>query len=169
MKEAYTTMVSKRYDFDEDTVSKIKTIKKARGIKTEKEVLIRALDHYLLSEMIEHESVEFKTLQKMNEIENQLKQLKSKMNHMDLGVSINNLFLSADFELKHPPMAILDRDTFEGEYFTYAKREITKMIREKDSRNRKNIVKEASQSTKEVEDRETKIKKKYVEDDWLDV
>lgn len=66
-------------------------------------------------------------------------------------------------------MAILDRDTLDGKYFTYAKREITKMIQEKDSGNRKNIVKEESQSTKEVEDRETKIKKKYVEDDWLDV
>ena len=85
-------MISKRYDFDEDTVSKIKTIKQAKDIKTEKEVLIRALDHYLLSEMIEHESIEFKTLQKMNEIQDDIQRLNSKMNHVDLGVSINNLF-----------------------------------------------------------------------------
>lgn len=72
-------MISKRYDFEADTVSKIHTIKTAKGIKTEKEVLIRALDHYLLSEMIEYESVEFKTLQKMNEIEKQIERLNEKL------------------------------------------------------------------------------------------
>lgn len=161
-------MVSKRYDFDDDTVLKIKTIKQAKEIKTEKEVLIRALDHYLLSEMIEHESVEFKTLQKMNEIEGQLKQLKSKMNHMDLGVSINNLFLTADFEIKQHPRAIMDRDILQGEYFTAAKREVTKMIREKDSHNRKNSV-EKHQSTKESDDKEMESKGKFLDDDWLDI
>lgn len=36
-------MISKRYDFEADTVSKIHTIKADKGIKTEKEVLIRAI------------------------------------------------------------------------------------------------------------------------------
>lgn len=77
-------MISKRYNFEEDTVSKIHTIKQAKGIKTEKEVLIQALDHYLFSKMIEHKSIEFKTLQKIKDIEEELKVLNRKMNHMDL-------------------------------------------------------------------------------------
>ncbi|MHC0552469.1 hypothetical protein [Salinicoccus sp. CNSTN-B1] len=119
-------MISKRYDFDNETVSKIKTIKTAKAIKTEKEVLIRALDHYLLSEMIEHESVEFKKLQKMNEIAAQLKKLNSKMNHVDLGVSINNLFLASEFEIERHPRAIINRDTLDGYYFSEAKKKFKK-------------------------------------------
>lgn len=162
-------MISKRYDFDEDTVSKIKTIKQAKDIKTEKEVLIRALDHYLLSEMIEHESIEFKTLQKMNEIQDDIQRLNSKMNHIDHGVSVNSLLLTADFEIQKHPKAIVNRGMFESDYYTSARKEITKMIREKDSYNRKNNTKKNYQTTKEVEDRETKLKKKFVDDDWLDV
>lgn len=157
-------MISKRYDFDDETVSKIKTIKKAKEIKTEKEVLIRALDHYLLSEMIEHESVEFKTLQKMNEIQAQLKQLNSKMNHVDLGVSINNLFLASEFEIERHPRAIIHRDTLEGYYFSAAKKEIQKMIRIKDHENHMAQVKN---DYKESVTSETREQKK--DDDWLNV
>ncbi|WP_020007628.1 hypothetical protein [Salinicoccus albus] len=57
------------------------------------------MDHYLLSGMIKHDSVEFKTLQKMNEIEAQLEELNSIMNHVNPGVSINNLFLASEFEI----------------------------------------------------------------------
>ncbi|WP_271399377.1 hypothetical protein [Salinicoccus roseus] len=160
-------MVSKRYDFDDETVSKIKTIKKAKEIKTEKEVLIRALDHYLLSEMIEHESVEFKTLQKMNEIEAQIKRLNSKMNHVDLGVSINNLFLASEFEIERYPKAIIDRETLEGYYFSAAKKEIQKMIRIKDHDNRmrqtKNDYKASAASETKHQDNED------TDDDWLNV
>lgn len=164
-------MVSKRYDFDDDTVLKIKTIKQAKEIKTEKEVLIRALDHYLLSEMIEHESVEFKTLQKMNEIEGQLKQLKSQMNHVDLGVSINNLFLTSDFEVNQYPKAIIDRDTLNSEYYLSAKREITKLIRDKDSRNRKeNITEKVVNTMHEEPKNSVELKSKIDEDyDWLNI
>lgn len=158
-------MISKRYDFEADTVSKIHTIKTAKGIKTEKEVLIRALDHYLLSEMIEHESVEFKTLQKMNEIESQLEKLNSKMNHVDLGVSINNLFLASEFEIARHPRAIINRDTLEGYYFSEAKKEIQKMIRAKDHENRirqsKHNDKNATDSRREFQANDN--------DDWLNV
>ena len=71
-------MVSKRYNFDEETVNRIKTIQQAKGLKTEKEVLLNAINQYLLSEMIEDESVEFQTYQKMNSIENELKRLNNK-------------------------------------------------------------------------------------------
>lgn len=164
MKEVWDTVISKRYDFDNETVSKIKTIKTAKGIKTEKEVLIRALDHYLLSEMIEHESVEFKTLQKMNEIETQLKRLNSKMNHVDLGVSINNLFLASEFEIERHPRAIINRDTLEGYYFSEAKKEIQKMIRIKDNENRMTQVKN---DYKKIAESETKIQE--IDDDWLNL
>lgn len=167
MKGEGDTMISKRYDFDNDTVSKIKTIKNARGIKTEKEVLIRALDHYLLSEMIEHESVEFKTLQKMNEIEDQLKQLNSKMNHVDLGVSINNLFLTSDFEVNRYPRAIIDRETFDSEYFISAKKEVQKMIRIKDTENRMRQVKNDDRTSKDS--RREFQENKGTDDDWLNV
>lgn len=160
-------MISKRYDFDKDTVSKIKTIKAARGIKTEKEVLLRALDHYLLSEMIEHESVEFKTLQKMYAIEDQLKRLNNKMNHVDLGVSINNLFLASEFEISQHPKAIIDRDTLEGDYFSAAKKEIQKMIRIKDHENR---MRQAKHDYKNVVASETRQQdNKESNDDWLNV
>src|SRR5699024_1894597 len=158
-------MISKRYDFEADTVSKIHTIKTAKGIKTEKEVLIRALDHYLLSEMIEYESVEFKTLQKMNEIESQLEKLNSKMNHVDLGVSINNLFLAAEFEIERHPRAIINRDTLEGYYFSEAKKEIQKMIRTKDQENR---IKQSKHDDRKATDSRKKFQVND-DDDWLDV
>lgn len=160
-------MISKRYDFDEDTVSKIKTIKKAKDIKTEKEVLIRALDHYLLSEMIEHESIEFKTLQKMNEIQDDIQRLNSKMNHVDLGVSINNLFLASDFEIKKHPKAIINRDTLDGYYFSEARKEIQKMIRIKDSENRMRAAKNNDKASAGAES--SHLEKKYIDDDWLNV
>lgn len=160
-------MIAKRYDFDADTVSKIKTIKQAKGIKTEKEVLIRALDHYLLSEMIEHESVEFKTLQKMNEMEDQLKQLKSQMNHVDLGVSINNLFLASDFEIKKHPKAIINRETLDGYYFSEARKEIQKMIRIKYAENRMTQAK--NDDRKSVDSEISNQEKKDIDDDWLNV
>jgi len=160
-------MISKRYDFEADTVSKIHTIKTAKGIKTEKEVLIRALDHYLLSEMIEYESVEFKTLQKMNEIDAQLKKLNSKMNHVDLGVSINNLFLASEFEIERHPRAIIDRETLDGYYFSEAKKEIQKMIRIKDQENR---MTQAKNDDRASTDSGRKIQKnKDTDDDWLNV
>ncbi|SDL35411.1 MULTISPECIES: hypothetical protein [Bacillales] len=160
-------MISKRYDFDEDTVSKIKTIKQAKDIKTEKEVLIRALDHYLLSEMIEHESIEFKTLQKMNEIQDDIQRLNSKMNHVDLGVSINNLFLASDFEIKKHPKAIINRDTLDGYYFSSAKKEIQKMIREKDNENRMTQAK--NDYRKSADSEISNQAKKDIDDDWLNV
>src|SRR5699024_554269 len=129
--------------------SKIHTIKTAKGIKTEKEVLIRALDHYLLSEMIEYESVEFKTLQKMNEIDAQLIKLNSKMTHVDLGGSINNLFLASEFEIERHPRAIIDRETLDGYYFSGAKKEIQKMIRIKDQENRKTQAKNDDRASAE--------------------
>ncbi len=158
-------MISKRYDFEADTVSKIHTIKTAKGIKTEKEVLIRALDHYLLSEMIEYESVEFKTLQKMNEIEARLEKLNSKMNHVDLGVSINNLFLAAESEIARPPRAIINRDTLEGYYFSEAKKEIQKMIRAKDHENRMTQAKNYDRTSKDSRS-EFQVDDN---DDWLNV
>ncbi len=160
-------MISKRYDFDEDTVSKIKTIKQAKDIKTEKEVLIRALDHYLLSEMIEHESIEFKTLQKMNEIQDDIQRLNSKMNHVDLGVSINNLFLASDFEIKKHPKAIINRHTLDGYYFSEARKEIQKMIRIKDSENRMRAAKNNDKASADAE--RSHPEKKYIDDDWLNV
>ncbi|WP_271401156.1 hypothetical protein [Salinicoccus roseus] len=86
-------MTLKSFNLDDDTISLIKQVKDSMRLKSEKEVIVKAIRNLALSEMIEHESVEFKTLQKMNEIETQLKQLNSKMNHVDLGVSVNNCFL----------------------------------------------------------------------------
>lgn len=135
--------------------------------QTEKEVLIRALDHYLLSEMIEHESVEFKTLQKMNEIQAQLKRLNSKMNHVDLGVSINNLFLASEFEIERHPRAIIDRETLDGYYFSTAKKEIQKMIRIKDQANR--MIQAKHDDRKSTDSRNEFRENKDTDDDWLNV
>src|SRR5699024_12587883 len=130
-------MASKRYDIDEEMVNRIKTIQQAKRLKTEKEVLINDINQYLLSEMIEYESIEFQTYQKINEIENELKRLNNKMNHIEHGVSINNLFLTSEFEVNQHPKAIINRDTFDSEYFKSAKKKDTKLIREKDSKKRK--------------------------------
>lgn len=164
-------MVSKRYEFDEETVSKIHAIKSSKSIKTEKEVLVQAINNYLISEMIEHESVEFKTYQKMMSIENELKNLNNKMNHVDLGVSINNLFLASDFEINQHPKAIIDRDILNSEYYISAKKEITKLIREKDSSNRKeNITREfVNPIKKEATHLEDVKPKNDVDDDWLNI
>lgn len=164
-------MVSKRYEFDEETVSKIHAIKSSKGIKTEKEVLVQAINNYLISEMIEHESVEFKTYQKMMSIENELKNLNNKMNHVDLGVSINNLFLASDFEINQHPKAIIDRDILNSEYYISAKKEITKLIREKDSSNRKeNITREFVNPIKKESTHLEDVKPKNdVDDDWLNI
>lgn len=164
-------MVSKRYEFDNETVSKIHAIKESKGIKSEKEVLVQAINHYIISEMIEHESVEFKTFQKMISIENELKNLNNKMNHVDLGVSINNLFLASDFEINQHPKAIIDRDIFNSEYYVSAKKEITKLIREKDNNNRKeSVTRELSNSNKEEPNQLEEVKQNIdVDDDWLNI
>lgn len=164
-------MISKRYEFDEETVSKINAIKSSKGIKTEKEVLVQAINHYLISEMIEHESVEFRTYQKMISIENELKNLNNKMNHVDLGVSINNLFLASDFEINQHPKAIIDRDIFNSEYYVSAKKEITKLIREKDNSNRKeSITRELSNPIKEESNQLEEVKTKIdADEDWLNI
>lgn len=167
-------MISKRYDLDEDTVSKIHTIKKAKGFKSEKEVLVQAIEHYALSEMIEHESAEYKTLQKMNAIENELKQLKNKLNYVDHGVSVNNLFLASEFELARHPRAIINRDTLEGEYYSSARKEITKMIRERDSYKRKGKSKDITETFEQNKsDESISVEKKKpsieIDDDWLNV
>lgn len=164
-------MVSKRYDFDEETVNRIKTIQQAKGLKTEKEVLLNAINQYLLSEMIEDESVEFQTYQKMNSIENELKRLNNKVNHIDHSVSINNLFLTSEFEVNQHPKAIINRDTFDSEYFKSAKKEVSKLIREKDSEKRIQ-----NKTKQEVSPKENQKEKTHVasidsshDDDWLNV
>lgn len=166
-------MVSKRYDLEDDTVSKIHAIKKAKGLKSEKEVLVQAIEYYALSEMIEHESVEFKTLQKMNEIEGELKRLNSKMNYIDHGVSVNSLLLTADFEVQKHPKAIVNRDMFESNYYTSARKEITKLIRERDSFRRKGQYKTIDDTLEQNNDDElaSDNKKRSIEidDDWLNV
>ncbi|HLQ97768.1 MAG TPA: hypothetical protein VK135_03655 [Candidatus Dormibacteraeota bacterium] len=164
-------MVSKRYDFDEEMVNRIKTIQQAKRLKTEKEVLINAINQYLLSEMIEDESIEFQTYQKMNAIENELKRLNNKMNHIDHGVSINNLFLTSDFEVNQHPKAIINRDTFDSEYFKSAKKEVTKLIREKDSEKRiQNTAKqEVSPEVNQKEKIQTTGINSSHDDDWLNV
>lgn len=115
--------------------------------------------------MIEYESVEFKTLQKMNEIEAKLEKLNSKMNHVDLGVSVNNLFLAAEFEIERHPKAIINRDTLEGYYFSEAKKEIQKMIRTKDQENR---IKQSKHDDRKFTDSRKKFQLND-DDDWLNV
>src|SRR5690625_1989763 len=164
-------MVSKRYDFDEEMVNRIKTIQQAKRLKTEKEVLRNAINQYLLSEMIEDESIEFQTYQKMNAIENELKSLNNKMNNIDHGVSINNLFLTSDFEVNQHTKAIINRDTFDSEYFKSAKKEVTKLIREKDSEKRiQNTAKqEVSPEVNQKEKIQTTGINSSHDDDWLNV
>lgn len=164
-------MVSKRYDFDEETVNRIKTIQQAKGLKTEKEVLLNAINQYMLSEMIEDESIEFQTFQKMNSIENELKRLNNKVNHIDHGVSINNLFLTSDFEVNQHPKAIINRDTFDSEYFKSAKKEVTKLIREKDSekRTRHKTQQEVLPEVNRKENTHSASIDSSHDDDWLNV
>src|SRR5699024_12850268 len=164
-------MTLKSYRLDDETLQRIKTIKDAKGFKSEKEVLVKTIEYYILSEMIEDDSLEFKTYQKMNSIENELKRLNNKVNHIDHGVSINNLFLTSDFEVNQHPKAIINRDTFDSEYFKSANKEVTKLIREKDSEKR--IQKTTKQ---EVSSEESQKKKTNVtsidsshDDDWLNV
>lgn len=164
-------MTLKSFRLEDDTLNKIKAIKEAKGFKSEKEVLVNAINQYVLSEMIEHESVEFKTYQKMMSIEKELKTLNNKMNHVDLGVSINNLFLTSDFEVNQHPKAIIDRDTLNSEYYLSAKREITKLIRDKDNKNRKeNITEKVVNTIHEEPKKAVDIKSKIDEDeDWLNI
>lgn len=163
-------MTLKSFRLEDDTLSKIKAIKESKGLKSEKEVLIKAIDQYILSEMIEHESVEFKTFQKMNSIENELKKLNNKMNHIDLGVSINNLFLASDFEINQHPKAIIDRDILDSEYYVSAKKEVTKLIREKDNSNRKeSIIKEVVNPIREDVIQKEESSPKIDDDDWLNI
>ncbi|MEB8010282.1 hypothetical protein NGH72_13335 [Staphylococcus pseudoxylosus] len=158
-------MVSKHYKFDEDTISKINTIKEAKGIRTEKNVIVEAIDHYILSEMIEYDSLEYKNMQMIKELTDQVEKLYKKTNNIDLNVSINNLFLAGEFEMQRHPRGIIHRDTLESYYLVEARKEIQKSIREKDSHNRKRVVKDASQPTKESEMRKSIID----DDDWLNV
>lgn len=164
-------MTLKSFRLEDDTLNKIKAIKEAKGFKSEKEVLVNAINQYVISEMIEHESVEFKTYQKMMSIEKELKTLNNKMNHVDLGVSINNLFLTSDFEVNQHPKAIIDRDTLNSEYYLSAKREITKLIRDKDNKNRKeNITEKVVNTIHEEPKKEVDIKSNIDEDnDWLNI
>lgn len=163
-------MVSKHYKFDEDTISKINTIKEAKGIGTEKNVIVEAIDHYILSEMIEHDSLEYKNMRMIQELTDQVAKLYKKTNNIDLNVSINNLFLTGEFEMQRHPRGIIHRDTLESYYLVEARKEVQKSIREKDSHNRKRIVKDASQPTKEMEGKESEMRKSIIDDDdWLNV
>ncbi|WP_020006626.1 hypothetical protein [Salinicoccus albus] len=164
-------MTLKSFNLDDDTLGRITAIKTAKDFKSEKDVLVRAIEHYALSEMIEDESIEFKTFQKLDGIEKEVKRLKSKMNHVDLGVSINNLFLASEFEIKRHPKAIIDRETLEGEYFSSAKKEITKRIRERDNYNRRGQqVNEQSKEIDEDKSEYTERKRTFdIDDDWLNV
>ena len=166
-------MTLKSFNLDEDTLSRIKAIKRAKGFKSEKEVLVQAIENYTLSEMIEDESIEFKTFQKMDAIEKEMKALKNKMNHVDHGVSINNLFLASEFEINRHPKAIIDRETLNGEYFSSAKKEITKKIRERDNQKRKESVTNATESSKEIDEYKSEYTKRRrsidIDDDWLNV
>lgn len=142
-------MIQKKFNFNEDTISRIDAIKKSKGFKSEKEVIVNAIENYLLSEMIEHESEEYKMLKKMTDIEEELRTLKRKINYIDHGVTVNSLFLASEFEIEKYPKAIINRRTFDGFYHSEAKKEITKMIRERDEKNRT-----SKNSIKKVEDRE---------------
>lgn len=166
-------MTLKSFNLDEDTLKQITAIKKAKGLKSEKHVLVRAIEHYALSEMIEHESLEYKTMEKMNAIENDLKQLKKKVNHIDHGVSVNSLFLASDFEVQRHPKAIINRDTLDSDYYTSARKEITKMIRERDSHKRIQQSKENADMVEadnnEPSESEEKKRNLDLDDDWLNV
>jgi|SRR5699024_305978 len=163
-------MVSKHYKFDEDTISKINTIKEAKGIGTEKNVIVEAIDHYILSEMIEHDSLEYKNMRMIKELTNQVEKLYKKTNNIDLNVSINNLFLTGEFEMQRHPRGIIHRDILESYYLVEARKEVQKSIREKDSHNRKRIVKDASEPTKEMAGKESEMRKSIIDDDdWLNV
>src|SRR5690625_3115260 len=129
-------MISKHYKFDEDTISKINTIKEAKGIGTEKNVIVEAIDHYILSEMIEHDSLEYKNMRMIKELTEKVEKLYKKTNNIDLNVTINNLFLTGEFEMQRHPKGIIHRDLFESYYLVAAKKEVQKFIREKDSNNR---------------------------------
>jgi len=153
-------MISKHYKFDEDTISKINTIKEAKGIGTEKNVIVEAIDHYILSEMIEHDSLEYKNMRMIKELTEKVEKLYKKTNNIDLNVTINNLFLTGEFEMQRHPKGIIHRDLFESYYLVAAKKEVQKFIREKDSNNRF------------YNDRKEYVKENKSEidnDDWLNV
>lgn len=150
-------MTMKSFRLDDETLKYIRIIKETKGLKSEKDVVVTAIEQYMLSEMIEHESLEFQTFQRMSRMEDQLKRLSRKMEYIDQGVSINNLFLASDFEVNRYPKGIINRDTFDGFYFTQAKKEILKMIRMDKNKNEKKIRKHES----EADDQD--------DDSWLDV
>ena len=153
-------MISKHYKFDEDTISKINTIKEAKGIGTEKNVIVEAIDHYILSEMIEHDSLEYKNMRMIKELTEKVEKLYKKTNNIDLNVTINNLFLTGEFEMQRHPKGIIHRDLFESYYLVAAKKEVQKFIREKDSNNR--FYNDRKESVKEN-------KSEIDNDDWLNV
>lgn len=181
MKMKEKKMISKRFEFTEDTISRIHAIKDAKGFKTEKEVIVNAIENYLLSEMIEHESEEYKMLKKMTDIEEELRTLKRKINYIDHGVTVNSLFLASEFEIEKYPKAIINRRTFDGFYHSEAKKEITKMIRERDEKNRisKNSIKKIEEKENRAEENKDNIEldkqdnKDRVDeifgDDWLNI
>lgn len=162
-------MISKHYKFDEDTISKINTIKEAKGIGTEKNVIVKVIDHYILSEMIEHDSLEYNNMRMIKELTEQVEKLYKKTNNIDLNVTINNLFLTGEFEMQRHPKGIIHRDLFESYYLVAAKKEVQKFIREKDSNNRKVDIKDTLQPENEVEKKESKVKNYSIDDDWLNV
>ncbi|GAA3721207.1 hypothetical protein GCM10022378_09110 [Salinicoccus jeotgali] len=155
-------MKLKSFELSEETISLIKTIKAAKNMKSEKQVIVEAVENYALSEMIEHQSAEYKMLEKMRDIENELKNLKRKINYIDHGVSVNNLFLASWFEIGKYPKAIINRRTLDGYYHDAARKEITKMIRERDAKNR---ISKQSEEKLETKEEVTEKKKADVTDD----
>lgn len=144
-------MTLKSFNLDDDTISLIKQVKDSMRLKSEKEVIVKAIRNLALSEMIEHESEEYKMLKKMTGIEEELRTLKRKINYIDHGVTVNSLFLASEFEIEKYPKAIINRRTFDGFYHSEAKKEITKMIRERDEKNRI-----SKKSTKKIEEKENR-------------
>lgn len=143
--------MQKKVNLDKETIENISIIKEAKGFKSDKYVIIEAVKNYMLSEMIEHESEEYKMLKKMTDIEEELRTLKRKINYIDHGVTVNSLFLASEFEIEKYPKAIINRRTFDGFYHSEAKKEITKMIRERDEKNRI-----SKNSTKKIEEKENR-------------
>lgn len=160
-------MKLKSFRLDEETLNHITAIKKAKGLSSEKDVIVKAIEQYMLSEMIEHDSLEYKTLKRMEKLDENMKRLNNKLEYMDESLSINSLFLAADFEVNRYPKGIIDRDTFNGEYYKSAKKEIRKIIR---NDNKKEEKKENSKVLNEDESTLDKKEETLLKDDsWLDV
>src|SRR5699024_11436714 len=116
-----------------------------------------------------YDSLEYKNMRMIQELTDQVAKLYKKTNNIDLNVSINNLFLTGEFEMQRHPKGIIHRDTLESYYLVEARKEVQKSIREKDSNNRKSIAENVSRSENEMEGKEPEIKKNILDDDWLNV